>query len=74
MSNTKNHYSVVSSLSHHMDRKSSELSTMNFAYSLFNKIRKVGYHQPDVVTFNTLLKGLCLNGDTNCYITLDIYA
>lgn len=48
-----------------MDGKRSEFSTMNFAYSLFNKIPKVGYHQPDVVTFNTHLKGLCLNGDIN---------
>ncbi|KEH41081.1 hypothetical protein MtrunA17_Chr1g0166531 [Medicago truncatula] len=37
---------------------------ISFAFPLFFKILKMGgYHPPDAITFTTLFKGLCLNGD-----------
>jgi pentatricopeptide repeat protein len=34
---------------------------LSFALSTFGKITKLGFH-PDVVTFSTLIHGLCLEG------------
>ncbi|XP_045810393.1 pentatricopeptide repeat-containing protein At1g63150-like [Trifolium pratense] len=74
---TKNNYSTVISLSHQMEFHGirSDIFTitilincychigqMTCAFSLLGKILKMGY-QLDVVTVNTLIKGLCLNNE-----------
>ena len=73
---TKNHYSTVLSFSRQMEFHGIiiDLCTLNvvincychlgqitFAFSVFTKILKIGYH-PNTITLTTLMKGLCLNG------------
>jgi pentatricopeptide repeat protein len=73
---SKTHYSTVLSLSRQMEFKGIKpdlftlsilincychLGQMNFSFSIFAKILKMGYH-PHIITLNTLIKGLCLNG------------
>ena len=47
-----------------------QMREINYGFGVFGEIMKRGF-EPDLVTFSTLLRGLCLDGKV--FIAIEVY-